>query len=183
MIKIKKSKKTIAIVLAIVLALTCSVIIVRNNQNSVSNDKDKGTGQTLNLDPPTEEDKKRAEENKKKVVARQDIENSQSTTSSGAKKSVVPTITYSGQYGSQIEIGSYVSGIFEDGGECTATFINKGSTVTKTTIGVKGANVVNCPMIAIQDSEFVNKGQWSLTVTYQSATATGKSETKQIDVK
>ncbi len=137
----------------------------------------------LNLAPPTNEDRQRVEDNKKRIIEQQDLSKSQQVNTSGSKKSIKPTITYAQQYGQSVEIGAYVSGIFEDGGKCTATFKLGSSAFSKSVTANKNVSSVDCPVMSANASDFNPKGSWLVEVSYDSPTAFGVSEKRQVEVK
>lgn len=134
-------------------------------------------GATINLEPPTATDKKEAEANKDRLSETKD--NPDTTTppaNTGQKKSVNPTITEASRTG----VKAYISGIFEEGGTCTATFTRAGKTLTKTSTGFQNASYTQCAPINY-DSSFLSSGTWSVTVTYSSGTAEGVSDASNIE--
>jgi cytoskeletal protein RodZ len=181
MLKIQKhfvlSKKVALIALAVILVGggVAYITVKRHEAQQTPNSP-------INLKPATKQDKQRAEDNKSRIVKEETSQNSQPQTTN-TKKSVTPTITYAGQYGDSVEVGGYVSGIFEDGGTCTATFTQNGASITKTSSGVENANSVSCPAITAKAEEFSPRGTWKVTLSYSSATASGVSESRNIEVK
>lgn len=138
--------------------------------------------QKIDTKPATENDQVRVDDNKQRIVDSQD--KIAPTSPAAGKKTVKPTITYAGQYSQVVEVGGYVSGVYEDGGSCTATFDRAGSnSFSRTTLGVKNVTSVDCPVISVPVSDFGTKGEWSVTLNYDSATAQGLSERKKIEVK
>ncbi len=186
MIKNKKLPKIklVIIVLAILIASTVAFLYISKNQNN-SSDQVPSTGQTepIDLNPSTKEDAKRAEANKEKNLAREEAINNQSAQSPNTKKSVKPTITYSGLYGSVVEVGGYVSDVFEDGGTCTATFTQGDTSFSKSVTAIKNINSVDCPVMSAKKDEFSQSNKWLVTVTYDSLTAFGKSDANEIEIK
>lgn len=137
----------------------------------------------INLDPPTITDIQRAEQNKQDLVNRQDQEVNRKSQFTSTKKIVIPTITYAGQYNTVIEVGGYVDGVFESEANCTATFTKDTLIFTKSVIAVQNINSMDCPVMQAAASEFSSKGSWSITVSYNSSTAAGSSDTRSIEVK
>lgn len=188
MVKIKSSSKRLAIIALIPLLLvtlagytfykstrgkdSSSPITVKKTANSTNS-----TG--INMEPATPNDAKRAEENKQRIIDREKNLSQQST----AKKTVIPTITYASQYKDDVEIDGFVDGVFEDGGKCTATFKKDGSSFAKSSPGVKNVSSVSCPAIVAEVGEFSSKGTWTITLSYESSTASGTSTPKNIEVK
>ncbi|MEX2006644.1 MAG: hypothetical protein WD877_00485 [Candidatus Saccharimonadales bacterium] len=134
-----------------------------------SKDKDVATETApepyINLDPPTAEQKQATEEFKKSLA--EDQPRTPRTTSSG-KTQVTPIITsVSGG-----EVRSYVQGVIEDGGTCTAIATKSGaSLVSSSSIGFADATYTGCPPIKLD----LSGNGWSVTVSYSSPTSEGKS--------
>ncbi len=154
-----------------------SLYLRQRRNNAASTTTPTPSEDFINLDPPTEEDTQRVEDNKQKIV---DQQGSQPTPPAGA--TVKPVITYAQQYGQVVEVGAEVP-VFENGGTCTATFTLGAATVTKTVQAVTNVNRVNCPVMAAEASEFYPKGSWSVTVGYKSASTSGTSDSRLVEVK
>ncbi len=185
MLKIQKpSNKVIlgGLALLIIIGAGAGYYIKTKNDKVADKPQTTAQGEQINLDPPTKEDAQRVADNKQQIVDRDDALKAQPRSGS-SQKSVKPVITYAGQYDGNVEVGGFVSGIFEDGGTCTATFTLGSAKVTKSVTAIKNANSVDCPAIVIGSNEFKQKGQWNLVLSYSSASYSGSSETKQIEVK
>lgn len=141
------------------------------------------TTDTTNLAPPTDEEKQQAVTNKSKIDEDEARRQSQSSLNNGTKKAVKPIITYSDQYGEKIEIGSYVPGIFEDGGICTANLTKEDRIFSKHVNAVKEGKSTFCPTFNISNAELPEKGIWALVVSYESAISIGSSDSTKIEVK
>ena len=132
--------------------------------------------QTINYAPATESEKKENQSNKDRIVEEQQNQTSDPTNPS-QKKTVSPTITNASMSG----INAYVSGIFEEGGNCTATFTKDAMTLTKSSIGFQNASYTQCAPIDISGG-FLSSGKWSVKVTYSSAQAEGTSAATTFEV-
>lgn len=183
--KIKKleNKKLLVLSVSAVLLLAGGAFAFTKFNDAASNEVPKPTAE-LNLDPPTEEEIKASNDNKQAIAEREERIQNQSSSEPG-KKSVKPIITYAGQFAPQnhVEVGGYVSDIFEEGGICKATFSHGSSSFSKQTQAIRNAKSVDCPAIKASASEFSPKGKWSVVLSYDSSTASGTSETKTIEVK
>ena len=125
-------------------------------------------GKKVTLEPATEDEKQAAEDNKTDLVRR----NEQTETAAGSslrKANIV--ITEKSANG----VRAYVTGVFEEGGTCTATATKGGQTVAKSSIGFQNASYTQCAPIDWDTP--LSAGTWSLTVTYKSATAEGVQST------
>jgi hypothetical protein len=131
---------------------------------------------TINYAPPTEAEKKEAADNKDRIVKETQEANNPAPTTSSGKKAVTPTIT-----NTRGSVNAYVSGIFEDGGTCTATFTKDGTTLSKSSAGFENVSYTQCAPIDI--TGFLSSGHWSVTVSYASATAEGSSASQTFEVK
>lgn len=131
---------------------------------------DKNTsGQTVNYEPARPAEKKETEANKDKIVEQQNAKNNQ-TTSSTDKKTVKPTITNTNG-----SVNAYISGIFEEGGTCTAIFTKENVTLSKTSLGFQNVSYTQCaPMII--GSGFLSPGEWNIIVKYSSDKSEGTSD-------
>ena len=137
---------------------------------------------SVNLEPATAEEKKQAESTKETIVKR-DEERAKQQSQQTTGQNVKPTITYAEQYGDHIEVGGFVGGIFEEGGKCTADLIKNGKTVSGSSTAITNVNSTSCPTIMIPVSNLTEKGSWTVTLTYQSASNSGVSSPQQVEVK
>ncbi len=176
MLKIKKPSRKITIILIAALIIAGGAgyyVYKRTNDSQIQN-----PGQFINLNPPTEEEKASGDKKKPEIIEQENKRNN-TENNQASKKAVTPSITYAGQFGSTIEIGAYVGGIFEDGGTCTLTISKDGQTKIAEVAAVKNANSVDCPTMAIPRGSLVD-GTWQVTVMYVSANYEGKSEIRNI---
>lgn len=180
MLKIK-----ILFIALLVLILTIGgFIYFRNSQDNRS----QGTNDIsrpealVNLNPPTEQERQSGDAAKPKILQQEQARSNGSQATSSGKKSVTPTITYADQYGQQIEVGGFVSGIFEDGGTCTLELQKEGRKVSVKVNSIKGANSVDCPVMSISRTS-LEAGQWQASITYSSTNAVGQSQARAIEVK
>lgn len=187
MIKNKNvSKKIILVALAVILVIAFGVYYLldrkNNSEQAVENPGQNQQQEDINFNPPTPEDAQRAEENKEQIIQGQQNTPVGQTTPDG-KKSVKPTITYAGQYGDQVEVGAYVSGVLEDFGVCKAIFQKGSEAMTVQVEAVRGASSMDCPVMGVPVNELKQKGTWSVTVSYSSTSASGVSDSRQLEVK
>lgn len=150
-----------------------------HKQKTVAETAPSSTSDKINLSPATPAEKSEAEQNKDKIPSNQpSTQPTPSTGSSGSKKSVKPVITNA----TSDNVSAYVSGIFEDGGSCTATFTKGTSTLSKTTSGFQNVSYTQCAPFDL-DSGYLSKGTWTVSVKYSSSTSEGTSDNKTIEVK
>lgn len=183
--KIKKRSlnKKILLIAVLVLAIAAGAgayALSRSDSGSETKNTTAKEGKT-NFAPPTAEEEKAGDDIKSEIVNEQ--QNQASQPSTGGKKAVVPTVTYAGQYGNQIEVGAYVSNLFEDGGTCTLELKKDGVTKSVSVQGVKNVNSVDCPVMAIDRSQLPSSGKWQAVVSYSSASSEGSSEIKYFEVR
>ncbi len=178
MLKNKKLLSLIAIVLA--LALVTMTLLLKDNH------EESGVAPTfvdgINMSPATDQEKQDVIDNKQRIVdEKKDITKAQNTTD--GKNQVKPQINFVELNNGNIELGSYVPGIFEDNGECVALFVKDNNSLTKSVMAVKeGANVY-CPLIVLPRADFTSSGEWEVTVEYNSEFSFGKSDSRKIVVK
>lgn len=164
-----KNKPWLLIVI-VVLLLGGGALAFRQFSNDRNTDQD--TTQTsdnsensVNISPPTEEEKKETAENKDSLV--QDHPRPAPTNPADGKKQVTPIITSA----NGTDVRAYVTGIFEDGGTCTATATKTGQTKTASSTGFADFNKTTCAPIKLA----LSGSGWTVTVNYNSATASGTS--------
>ncbi len=131
------------------------------------------TAPYVNLNPATNQEKQAADANKNAIVNQQNQSNN--SASSSGKRSVTPFITSA----SASSVKAYVNGVIEDGGTCTATFTQGYTTKTFTSSGVANATNTVCTPISVSG---LTGGDWSLVVSYSSATAAGSSAALNVKV-
>jgi hypothetical protein len=120
----------------------------------------------VKLTPPTAQEKAQGNENKSTIVQQEQQQTTQ--TPAGTKKQVTVTITNA----SNSSVNAFVSGVFEDGGTCTATFTQGSTTITRTATAFSNVSDTQCPPIT---PNLPNANQWSVVVSYSSAAAQGTS--------
>lgn len=162
------SRKRLLIAVTTCLLAIGIYTLVKND--NVADKKNPSDVTTVNTQPATEQEKAEAEQNKDRIAS------TNQSTNTGQKKTVKPVITDI----SNNTVRAYVSGVFEDGGTCTATFTKGGKTLTKTSSGFENVSYTQCGPINYEDG-FLSPGKWSVTVKYNSATAEGVSDERSID--
>ncbi len=183
MVKNKKSKLII-----ISLSITALIVAVGGYYLKFGSNSDKAPPPItrpngVNLNPPTKQEQKAGNEAKQRLKDREEAIKNLPPTAAGSKKSVAPFIVYAGQSGDQVEVRAYLTGVFEDGGTCTAVFTKDYATITKPSTARRNVSTVDCAPITAGSSEFLPKGTWNVRVAYDSATAAGTSETQTLEVK
>lgn len=184
MLKIKNTlNKTNAVLLLCVILLVVSGLyffVLQKNAttNSTTDTEQKDPVGFVNLNPPTESEEKSGDQAKLEAIA---AENRRNTPKQPGTITANPNITYAGVYGTQVEVGAYVSGVFEQGGTCTLTASSASESKTVEVGAVKSANSVDCPVMKL-DKTSLPAGSWSITVSYASGSATGISATQIVKV-
>ena len=124
----------------------------------------------VNLDPPTDQEKQETEAHKQSLANDQ---GTPSPTTPSSKKQVTPVITSA----NHSEVNAYVSGVFEDGGTCTAVATKGSQVVTKSSSGFANVSYTSCAPISIS----LSAGTWLVVVSYGSAVAEGKSQAYEVN--
>jgi hypothetical protein len=170
----------------VLLGLVTGAVAYRHAQNNKKLATQAGSGVQLapgevNYNPPTAEEKQQADDNKQAVS---DRINEEAKAPTSSKKTVTVTITAADQVptGDEIEVYSYVNGVTEDSGTCTAEFVKGSTKITKTSSGLQDATTTICSAIRFPSTE-LSAGTWAVTVAYQSAKAEGKSAVTNMVVK
>lgn len=187
--KHKKSNKSLytKIGLAVVIGLIIGGLaywqfVYKDNQannNTETSEQTEEDSDGINYSPPTQEEQQSSDDIKDKDTPVSNPSNP--STSSGGnssnKKSVTPTITSANLGG----VSGYVTGVFEEGGTCTATFKKGSTTKTRTSTGFQNASYTQCAPIDIP-SGFLSSGTWTLTLKYSSDTAAGTSAAQELKI-
>lgn len=112
----------------------------------------------------------------KAAIAAQQSSTPSKTNSDGAGNSNTATgisvvITSAQEVASSVQVSSYVSGVFEDGGTCTLTLKKDSQVVTRTAQGLADASHTTCPTFTIDNNghAVLGAGMWAATVSYSSA--------------
>lgn len=178
-----RKKIIISTLLAVTVAVAGAVYYLYFEKNNYTSPNHVTQSKGINYDPPTDEEKERSASVKQQIEDREKaIENAQNTPNQG-KKIVTPTITYIGQYGSQVEIGAFVTNLYEDGGRCTATFTIGSQVVIKDSSASKNVSTTDCSTLVVPVGNFPTTGIWNVVVTYVSPTATGSSDARTLEIK
>ncbi len=178
--KSSKRKARFLLVLVLLLALAgASGFWYKNRvRDKLANDLTNPPGtEKIDLSPPTEDDKKAVDQHKEELANQQ----TQPQTPASGQKQVTPVITNVRYANNQVEVRSFVPGIYESGGSCQATLTKDGQSVVKQTTSVKGATTTDCPIIIFSRSE-LSAGKWTVVLTYSSATAQGSSAQTTVEV-
>ncbi len=178
----KNSRKALLIsgvcLIVVVVAAGTYVYVHNKNQSKIKDTTGQINPDDINYSPPTETDKAEVDANKQNVSNQ--INNDNQAPASGQKQ-VTPVITSPvpspGTNSTQTRVTAYIPGIFEDGGTCTAT-IKGAKTITQTSSGFKNVSTTDCEPMNIS----LTPGQWTITLSYSSATAKGQSNSVNFKV-
>jgi hypothetical protein len=181
---IKKNNKKALLVWGSVIAVTVLALTgyFALNQNILTDlFKKPSTEQVMNLDPPTETDRQEAEQNKERLsqtkeTQEADIPSGDTPQTPSNKKNIKPTITEA----TRTSIRGYITGIFEEGGTCTATFVKDSQTLTKSSTGFQNASYTQCEPMDLPGG-FLETGKWSVTLSYSSGLSEGESDKQYIE--
>lgn len=165
-----------SIVAVSVIGLSVGFFMYKSRDNQSVSEVTTDTGQTVNYAPATAEEKKQAEDKKEEIVKQKDQKENATSPSTG-KVIVKPSIT-----NTTGSINAYVSGVFEEGGTCTAIFTKDSTTLTKTATGFQNVSYTQCAPMNLEPG-FLSAGQWIVTVKYVSDKSEGSSDPQTIEVK
>lgn len=172
----KKKGLIIAAVIAGALVIAGGSYALFFNDNSSDTPPVSEVGKT-SFEPATPVERQEAEDNKDRIVEEQNnAQNNSQNGSTSSKKVVKPTITNTSG-----NINAYVSGIFEEGGTCTATFVKGSTTKTKTSSGFENVSYTQCAPMDLE-SGYLSSGSWTVTVKYSSDKAEGTSDPQKVEV-
>lgn len=175
---ITKKMAILSVIAALVLSGFAYALYQRSN--SVETNQPNEADSSINYSPPTEGERQSGDERKKEIV---DEGQSTPTTDEGStdKKKVDVVITDASQYGDDIEVRSFIANVIQEG-MCTITFTKGSQSITKAAPAHPDASTTICTNPPIKRSEFPTSGEWTVVVSYESQTATGKSQEQTITI-
>lgn len=175
-----KNKKYVFIAVALLVIAGVSVFgwkQTHKQQIALTNTtSDQNSTTKLDLTPATPADKE--DSNSHKTT---DPDPQPSTETN--KVAVTPVIVDASQYGQQVEVRSYVTGIVESAGTCNFTFTHGSTTFKKQNTATADATTTKCPNLTLDSTSFAVKGTWSVVVSYDSLKASGSSGPMNFEVK
>lgn len=173
-------RKTALLAVALLVLISVGVYAAQRRQTADSpaptiTAKD---GKKVTLAPPTKQEKQEVEDHKSELAKNAAASSSASATQTKTSSVIItsPSSSNPSQYG----VRAYVSGVFEEGGTCTATATQGGASISKTSLGFGNVSYTQCAPID-WDSP-LGVGRWSIAVSYKSAT-TSSSQSVTIEVK
>lgn len=99
-----------------------------------------------------------------------------------AKNSVGVGIASAGLVDTKVEVRSFITGVVEGTGTCTATFTKGSLVVTASSQAFIDVSTSQCGPIDIEHSKFSEQGTWSVIVSYESPTSIGKSDALEVSL-
>lgn len=127
---------------------------------------------TKEFSPPTDAEKKEADQRKETLISQPEASSDNTT-----KKKVTPIITYADSVG----VNAFVPGVFEENGTCTATYLKDDNKITASSKGFQNSNYTSCAPIKLNGALSL-KGEWNVSVKYNSNNAGGVSEAYSFEV-
>ncbi len=124
----------------------------------------------VNYAPSTNQEKQQAD------AVKDNLAQTKADSPATGKTQVVPLITNASQIDQQVTVNAYISGVYENGGNCTATFTNGDARLVKTSSAFANASTTDCTPFRVARSEFSTTGDWQVKVSYNSPTASGDSQ-------
>lgn len=177
--KINNTKKVILISSLLIITAVVIVLYIRKKNSSQPINGDTET--YINLSPPSEEEKKSGDNKKQEIVNSQQSEE-QKPASQSQKKVVSVIVTDAAQYDQTVEVRAFIPDILEQG-KCKITFKNGGKEVSKNASAYPDASTTICTNPKIDRSEFQAAGEWSLTVHFESESASGNSIEQKVTIR
>ena len=174
--KIKNHKKALVITATTVILLSGGTFAYYASSTDKNTDNPSEASVDDNATPAAENTES-PDQAKAKIAGE-----SEKSQSQAGVKNVEPSITFAGERNGNIEVRSYVAGIYESNGTCTITFTKGGHKVSRSVDGVKDATYTLCPRVVINRDDFPVSGDWTLVVSYSSPSANGKSESRIIKI-
>lgn len=179
--KANSNKRRIIATLLVGALIMCGYLTYRYVINHGSDPQ--GTD-TINYGPPTDEEKTAGELKKQEIIEQETRQRQPSSLNNPnpKNKNVDVIITDASQYDDIIEVRSFVPNHYEDG-TCTIKFEKDSDSFSKSAPAYKDISTTICTNPEIKRSEFSSSGNWTVIVSYSSATASGNSEKQKITIK
>jgi flagellar basal body-associated protein FliL len=186
-IKTKKSKLKIVIAIVIVLVLTVAAYLAlaffKHYPPFMEAQQKTTEGQTVNLERSDAENEKIKDiqenpESKTKNDQNDTPKPPTQNTSSG-KQAVNVLLTNASIINNTVRASGFVTNIVQDGGECTYTFTNGASTLTKKANTLTNPTSTTCETVTFSPAELPASGTWKVVLKYSSSNAEGTSNTKE----
>ena len=163
-----------AIGLAVVLASVALLLTIAQRDSKPANEKS-GTSEQSSNSPSSEEDEVDTDESKTTTPPNTDRPTEQSVDSTTGKTAL--QLVASADVGDDtVFLRGGINSIVDDNSTCVATLVGPGGkTITKETSLLQGATTTDCKTISIPIGE-LSTGTWAYTLSYNSDSATGKSD-------
>jgi len=170
-----KNSKKLLITTAIISIAGCVFFYIKlNDSKKTINPSGNSVSKNINLAPASPADKMQSETSKENI---EKTNNSNKQSAATTIKNVMPVISY---YDASTVRG-FISGVFENDGICTITLTQGTSILTERTKGFENSNFTQCSPFDISQKN-LNKGVWTITLSYKSITSEGTSNTKDLSL-
>lgn len=172
MVNTKKSQQRLAI-LIVILALCAAAGAAVYYKHTQDNKKASagGTGASIQAEKKTTE-----EFDKNLQKTKNDSKSDAGKTAVDPNLKVANVILVDS---SSTQTRGYISNVLEDNGTCAVTLTQGDTKVTETSLGFIDVSKTACAPISYSK---LSSGEWTATLSYSSATASGTSEPKRISV-
>lgn len=165
-------RKIIIVLVVVLLAVSAGLLFKTYRDRGQEPGIDPPGTEKIDLSPATEEEQAEADRHKEALVKQEQ----QQTSAQSSGRSVPVTIVDASQYGQDVEVRAFATGVYENDATCTITFSRNGQTVTKQVAAEKDSNYMRCGNVVVPRSEFPSAGEWTVEVRYNSASATGSKQ-------
>jgi hypothetical protein len=187
----KVSKKHLAIIIISVVAVLalgyfCYAYATKNAWpfKAQATDTTTRSEDGINYNPPTEQEVENSQEAKENNAQRSEngTENGEQSNTSKAPVSVgIAYASYDKAKGA-VDIRAFTPDVIEGTGICTATLTLNEITVIGKSKAFIDSSSSQCEPILIKRTDFPTTGKWSLVVSYDSPTSSGKSPAMEVEI-
>lgn len=169
---LKKKKILFIFTLAGLVALVLGVYHVTKTPGILSQSDPVASGGTeaFDLSPPSEEEVEQGDTNYNKTEPMGGEETDQTQPAQNQKSDLMVLITSA----EASTVRAQVSGVVEDGGICTATYIKGSDVYKRTSTGMANVSYTQCQPIRPEAGK-LTKGTWKVVVDYNSNEGKGSS--------
>lgn len=187
--KIENSKnklvKRIAFAAIIVSMLVVALIIYLSIPNT-NPQRDTGDGMTSKYNPQPESSEDSINQQKTSNSAKNDtsleIKDQGNVSDDSSSRDLNIVITDASQYDDTVEVRAFANEVSSKA-LCVTTFSKGRQKVTKRTTAIASATTTSCGAIDVPVSDFMERGRWSVTVSYSSKSGDGTSKPAELVIR
>lgn len=180
----KKSSKKVLLAMAVLLIAGLGAFAAYKHSNSNNDVRRNQAGTSLERSEQELKETKDIQDDPKttKQQTGSDSVPEPEMDSSTGSRNVNVVLTSTGTENGTVDASGFVSNLVEQGGSCFYSFTQSQKTITKTADTFVNPTSTTCSTVRFDEKE-LGPGEWKVSITYSSATATGTSNTGSLLIK